>query len=176
MYSNFGGEVTNVFSISVSIASLLLAILAIITVIFVLGRTRRLQLEPRFTTVNINIPPPDYNRTPPLRYPLKCYVTMRNDSTICADVRLSTYKPIKVTVKNLPLDVLQLRFGGEWCPRPNGVDRLAVLPGQLFRAWIGIDETKFDGEQAQEHLEQGEVGTMVFTINNSTVPVDLKIM
>jgi hypothetical protein len=101
---------------------------------------------------------------------------MRNDSTICADVRLSAYKPIKVTVKNVPLDVLQLRFGGEWCPRPNGVDRLAVLPGQLFRAWIGIDETKFNDEQAQEHLLQGEVGTLVFTINDSSVPVDLKII
>src|SRR6202007_2218966 len=147
--------------IVVAVVSALLALLAAVTSYSIARSAKQRTLSPHVSRVSVSIPTPDYNRKPPLTYPLKCYVTLRNDSTQCADVRLSAYRPRSVTVTDFPLAVLQLRFGREWGPRPDGVDSVAVLPGQLFRAWIGLDDKKFNEEQANEYLLQGDVGTLV---------------
>src|SRR6266446_3987616 len=47
----------------------------------------QVELEPKLTVVDISIPQLDKNKT--LTYPLKCYVTLRNDSRACADVGVS---------------------------------------------------------------------------------------
>jgi hypothetical protein len=163
------------FSFVVAVSSLLLALLAMATSVAVPGIMRQRRLTPVVTRTGVSIPAPDYNREPPLTYPLKCYVTLRNDASESADVRLSSYQPRDVTIKDFPLDVLQVRFGREWCPRPDGVDRVAVLPGQQFRAWIGLDERRFDAEKANDALIAGKVGTLVFLINGKPVSIELEV-
>jgi hypothetical protein len=140
-------------------------------VVSLLGRTHR--LEPNIAVVNVRISTPDPNG-PRWTYPLKCYVTLRNASTECADVRLSDYKPHTVSLRDLPLEVLQLRFRERWWPKPDGVDRIAVLPNQSFRAWIGLDETVLSEAQANELLSRGQIGTVVFSINDKPVSIELR--
>jgi len=60
---------------------------------------------------------------------------------------------------------------GEWCPEDQGVDRIAVLPGQLFRAWVGPDESKFSQEQVTKL--RGQLGTLVFLIDGAALNIDL---
>lgn len=122
---------------------------------------------PDIKVVDIIIP--DLNPTLKLSFPLKCYVTMQNTSTECADVRVSEYRPRTVTLKQFVLDVLQVQLR-EWCPR-DGVDRVAVLPQQLFRAWIGIDERKFNEERVR--ALRGQIGTLVLSIDGQAISVEL---
>jgi hypothetical protein len=165
--------VSDSFSIVVATISALLAVLAAVTSVSVARYTKQRKLTPHVTRVSVSIPDIDSDRK--LTYPLKCYVTLRNDAMECADVRLSAYRPRSVTVKDFPLDVLQLRFGRQWCPTPDGVDHLAVLPGQLFRGWIGLDESKINEEQARGFLLRGDVGTLVFLINGNSVNIELEL-
>ena len=97
---------------------------------------------------------------------------MQNTSTECADVRVSEYRPRTVTLKQFVLDVLQVQLR-EWCPR-DGVDRVAVLPQQLFRAWIGIDERKFNEERVR--ALRGQIGTLVLSIDGQAISVALTAM
>lgn len=124
--------------------------------------------EPNIKVVDITIPP----QNPALRltFPLKCYVTLQNESTECIEVRVSEYRPRKVTLKQFVLGVLQVNLRG-WHPTTDGVDRIAVLPQQSFRAWIGLDEKKFSDVQANEL--RGEIGTLVFLVDGKPVPIDL---
>jgi hypothetical protein len=103
-------------------------------------------------------------------YPLKCYVEMRNDSTECVDIRISNFTPSTVTLKKFKIDVLQVKLR-EWCPTGDGVDHVAVFSGQLFRAWLAPDETKFTKGQI-EGL-RGKIGRLVLLINGQTWDVDL---
>jgi len=68
-------------------------------------------------------------------------------------------------------NVLQLDFHGRWFPQPDGVDRIAVLPQQLFRAWVGIDETKF--KQDQVNQLRGRIGTLALMVDGKPVDIDL---
>jgi hypothetical protein len=81
---------------------------------------------PNIRFIGAEIPP--QNPSLPLGFPLKCYVTLQNASTECAEVRVSEYRPLTVTLKQFVFDVLQLNFHGRWFPAPDGVDRIAVLP------------------------------------------------
>jgi hypothetical protein len=101
-------------------------------------------------------------------------VTLRNDSKECAEVRLSEYKPKAVPAKDFPLNILQVRFGQQWYPQPDGVERVALLPSQLCRAWIGLNEQLFKAEQARRLLLTAKVGTVVFLVNGRPVNVELK--
>jgi hypothetical protein len=105
-----------------------------------------------------------------LSYPLKCYVTLQNLSSECADIRLSDYKPNTVTLKRLSLDVLQVKLR-EWYPTQHGVDRVAVLPMQQFQAWVGIDERKYNKQQLDSLI--GKIGDLVFIVNNIPVTIVL---
>lgn len=88
-------------------------------------------------------------------------------------MRLSDYIPRTVTLRDLPLEILQLRFREQWWPWPDGVDRIAVLLHQSFRAWIGLDETMLSEGQANQLLSRGQIGTLVFSVNGKPVSIDL---
>lgn len=125
--------------------------------------------EPSITIVDITIPaPPSEGKG--IEYPLKCYVQLRNDSPECADIRISEFKPKAVTLKKFPVDVLQVKLR-EWSPKDEGVDHVAILPGQLFRAWIGADESKFTHDQLREL--RGRIGTIVFFVNGQPLNIDV---
>lgn len=126
------------------------------------------ELEPKIATIDVAVPPVDKGKS--LTYPLKCHVQLRNDSSMCVDVRVSEYRPNTVTVKKFVVDVLQIKLG-TWLPNDYPVDRLAVLPGQMFRAWIAIDDTKFN--ESQINLLRGRIGTLVLVVNGKHVNIDL---
>jgi hypothetical protein len=121
------------------------------------------ELEPHTEVVDIDIPPQNNGRT----FPLKCYVTLRNASAKCADVRLIKYLEKTVPHKRFVPDVLQVNLANKWYPTPDGVDRVSVLPDQLFRAWVGLDHSKFGEDQVKEL--RGRIGTLVFSINGKPV-------
>jgi hypothetical protein len=130
------------------------------------------QSEPNIkaTSVRITTAPPDTQLT----FPLKCYATLRNDSKDkCADVQLSGYKPYALSISELPLNVLQVRIGGQWHPAPDGASRIAVLPEQTFRAWIGLDHKQYNKEFARELLLKGRIGTLIFKVDGKPVNIDL---
>jgi hypothetical protein len=86
-------------------------------------------------------------------------------------MRLYEYTPRKVTLKQFVPEVLQVRLRDKWYPMPDGVDRVALLPAQLCRAWVGLDEKKFDKEQVEKSL--GQIGTLVFTINGERESINV---
>jgi hypothetical protein len=109
------------------------------------------------------------DQKPPIGYPLKMHVEMRNDCSECIEVRLSGYRPGLATVKRVPLDVLQIKYSGTWTPEEKPEEHLAVLPSQQFRAWIGLDENKFTKEQLEQAL--GKIGTLVLAVNGRTFDI-----
>jgi hypothetical protein len=66
--------------------------------------------KPSITLMNVDCPPIDPNPPQPLKYPLKCYIEMRNDSKGPVEVRLINYKPNAVPARGIVLDVLQIKF------------------------------------------------------------------
>jgi TIR domain len=123
-------------------------------------------VQPDIKVVDVAIPPQDKGLN--LTYPLKCYVQLRNDSASCIDVHLAGYIPNTVTLKQFVSGVLQVKLG-EWYPRPDGVDHVAVLPGQLFRAWVGLDESKFTEDEVRGR--SGQIGTLVLTVNGAALNI-----
>jgi hypothetical protein len=93
-------------------------------------------IEPNIRLLEVNI---SFSLVDPqgrdLTYPLKGYVELQNGSMGTIDVRLSEYLPEQVTLKQFVSDVLQVHMV-RWCPRPDGVGHIAVLPGQRF-SWLG---------------------------------------
>lgn len=104
-------------------------------------------------------------------YPLKYYIEMRNDSVKSIEVKLLSYSPKAISVKSFPPEVMQVRFHSKWFPPDQGADKVAVLPGQLCRAWIGIDEGKFKEEQVK--MASGSIGTLVVSANNKRLSFEL---
>jgi hypothetical protein len=100
-------------------------------------------------------------------YPLKCVVQMRNESRQSVVVQLSWYVPGFVTLKKFLPAVLQVKLQDEWCPSTKGTDRVAVMPGQYFQAWIGVDDAVFSEEQVQSLI--GRIGTLTLTVDGSDV-------
>lgn len=125
-------------------------------------------LQPKIALTDVTTRPPATEKG--ITYPLKCRVQFRNDSTLCADVSISGYKPDTVTIKKFLADVLQIKLR-EWEPSDHGVDRLAVLPGQFFQAWIGVDESKFNAEQVSKL--RGRIGTLILMVNGKRLNIDL---
>ena len=126
--------------------------------------------KPVITVINITAPPINPSPPTPLRYPLKCYVEMRNDSVSMIDVQVSNYHENAVPIKKLVLHVLQVRFN-RWFPEPDGAERIAVLPKQLFQAWIGIDEATFTNSQIMKL--RGKIGTLVLSVNGQQASIIL---
>jgi hypothetical protein len=125
------------------------------------------ELKPQITLVDVaaNLPA---NRG--ATYPVKCYVTMRNDSRISVDVRLHQFKPSVVTLKAFAFDVLQIKVR-DWVPAGYQADRIAVYPGQLFRAWLGVDDSKFD--ESKVNSLRGKIGTLTFMVDELPMSYDL---
>jgi hypothetical protein len=128
---------------------------------------RQQRLAPNIRVVETRI---SYVGDKDLGYPLKCHVVLQNESSEPADVRLSDYIADAVTLKRFPLDVFQVRFEQQWLPVKT-VDRVAVYPTQLFQAWVGADERKFN--EAQLNQLRGRIGTLVFLVNNKPVRIQL---
>jgi hypothetical protein len=108
---------------------------------------------------------------PGATYPLKYYVEMRNDSRRMMDVRLLTFSPNTVTLKRFIVDSLQLRLRDEWVPTKHSVERIAVLPGQSCRAWLGVDESKFSKTQLDSLT--GKIGKLTVKVNWRSKSFDL---
>lgn len=107
---------------------------------------------------------------PGVGYPLKYYIEMRNDSSKCVEVAVIKFDPKNMTVKSFPTEVMQVRFHTKWLPDPSA-ERVAVLPGQLCRAWIGIDSGKFNEEQVT--AAAGSIGTLIVSANKKQFPIEL---
>lgn len=103
-------------------------------------------------------------------YPLKCHVEIRNDFSKCVEVRVVDYVAKNITLKSFPPEVMQLRFSNKWFP-PDPEDKVAVLPGQLCRAWVGFDDTKFS--EAQLNAARGSIGTLVVSANGKQFRFEL---
>jgi hypothetical protein len=131
------------------------------------------QSKPNITTTSCRISPSPSPDTE-LKFPLKCYITLRNTSTKSADVQLSDYKSTAVTIDEFPFNVLQVQLGGHWFPNPNGASRIAVLPDQTFRAWVGLDHRNYSREFARELLIKGRIGTLVFLVDGKKFNINLK--
>lgn len=123
---------------------------------------------PVVSGVRIRLISEDVEYQPAATFPLKVRCTMRNDSVALADVQLSEYKPSAVTLKKFVTDVLQIKLG-RWYPPDEGVGRVAVLVGQEFKLWVGVDEGKFN-ENSVKQLK-GQLGTLVLTVNGEEVDV-----
>jgi hypothetical protein len=104
---------------------------------------------------------------PPASYPLKYRIKMRNDSSYAVDVQVSRYLQEVVPLKRFVTDVLQIKLGKAMQPERESVERVAVLPGQQFQAWIGVDETKFDVRTLD--ALKGRVGTLVLAVNGREI-------
>jgi hypothetical protein len=154
--------------VAVTLLSLVFLLSGRNTVLSAAKERNRPDLEPNITKIDVLTVPPDKGLT--LSFPLKCYVQLRNDSALCADVGLLEYRPGTVTLKSFAVDALQLKLRN-WVPVDHGLERIAVLPGQLFRAWIGADDSKFNAVQVNEL--RGRIGTLVFSVNGKRVDITL---
>ena len=97
-------------------------------------------------------------------YPLKYYVEMRNESSRCIAVRILRYDSKAISLKAFPQEVMQVRFNTNWYPSDPSAEVVAVLPRQLCRVWVGVDEGKFT--EAQVVAVAGKIGTLVVLANN----------
>jgi hypothetical protein len=104
-------------------------------------------------------------------YPLKYYVEMRNDSSKCVAVRILRYDSKAISLKSFPPEIMQVRFHTKWYPTDQGAETVAVLPGQLCRAWIGVDENIFT--EAQVNAAKGNIGTLVLSVNRKQFSFEL---
>jgi hypothetical protein len=126
-------------------------------------RKLTVQSEPAFGVVEVNA-----KENAGEKYPLKCYVILRNDSAFAIDLTVSNYEPLLVKLKSFRAACLRLKLGGNTVPAGH-VDRIAVYPGQQFEAWVGVDETKFSADQVNSHI--GNIGKLVLAANGKVVRV-----
>ena len=98
-----------------------------------------------------------------LGFPLKCYVELRNSSSECLEVTFDNYIPDKVCLEKRLARVLQVRLNEQWCPEPDGVERVSLYPNQHMRTWIAPDEKLFDVVQLK--ALRGHLGDLEFSIN-----------
>lgn len=103
---------------------------------------------------------------------LKCWVRLRNDAAECADVQIINYTQKRVNL-TFVTNVLQINFGNDWYPPTGkpGMERIPVLPGQLFQAWVGVDEKNFNKDQVL--ALRGQIATLVFRVNGRRLNVDI---
>jgi hypothetical protein len=130
-----------------------------------LGRFKRFW-NPTLTKTNVRL-----SEQPGKMYPLKYYVEFRNDLAKCVEVSLSGYHASKIALKRFVPNTIQLSLNGSWLPEHVGVDRIALLPGQTCRAWIGIDETKFNASQVT--TLEGSLGVLTVKVNKKDFAVQL---
>jgi hypothetical protein len=103
-------------------------------------------------------------------YPLKYYVEFRNDFRKCIEVSLSEYRPGMIDIQVFVPTTMQIFFI-TWVPEQEGVDRVALLPGQKCRLWIAIDPNRFTANQVKAAV--GKMGELVVKVNKKDFPVQL---
>jgi hypothetical protein len=105
-------------------------------------------------------------------YPLKIRYQMRNTSLRCADVTTQGYKLTNPLIsKQVVSEVLQLKVNSKWSPEPDGVPRIAILPGQEFRGWIAANDGIFKKEQIEKQI--GKLGAIVLLVDGNVVAVNI---
>ena len=125
--------------------------------------------SPQLKLINVSVSDPDPNQT--LSFPIKCYFTFRNDSQGCIEVSVSDFESEAVILKGLGIAVFQVQLNQKWLPADHGVDRVSVLPGQLFRGWVAPDESKFDSQHVRGLL--GKLGTLRLLVNGKALSFKL---
>jgi hypothetical protein len=127
-------------------------------------------VEPVVIVTHVVATPPDGKTRV---FPLKIYATFRNDSHVMIDVRVLSYTPMFVRQKEFAEGVLTVELRQEnFYPQDIGASRIAVLPGQKFKAWIGVDETTQEASKINSH--PGVLGTLTLSINGKPTPFDLR--
>jgi hypothetical protein len=145
---------------------------AIFLIAFVFVRTWSLFVRKRKPKISVqSVVATDPPSGVQLTYPVKLYVTCRNDSKFAIDVRMLEYKPKLVQHRQFVPGVVQILIGQAWLPSDHGVERIAVLPGQLFKAWIGVDERQCDAVKVNGL--KGRIGTLVLSVNDRPIPFEL---
>ncbi len=126
------------------------------------------EFKPEISKVDqsVSVADPAQNRN----YPLKCYIQFCNNSPRCVEVRIGDFKPNKVSLKRFVPNVLQVKVH-DWTPMPDGVDRIAVMTGQIFRVWIGIDEKLFTDTRVRDL--SGQLGTLSLMVEGKRLPFEL---
>jgi hypothetical protein len=104
-------------------------------------------------------------------YPLKYYLEVINDSRRCVAVRVFDFKPNAVSLQKFVPDTLQIMLNGKWCPTPDSIDSVALLPHQRCRAWIGVDTKKFT--KADLDRLEANIGTLILTANSKKIEFPL---
>jgi hypothetical protein len=150
------------------IAGIIIASLASIWAAIRFGLLERLRSynKPKLTKIDVQVSP-----QPGKAYSLKVYVQLRNDFRKCVEVSLSEYRPEKITLKHFVPGTLQILFQPKWVPEPEAAERVAVLPGQMCRAWVGVDESKFNVDQVSAVI--GALGILVLKVNRKDLPIQL---
>ncbi len=80
--------------------------------------------EPQLKLMGVRVTDPNPNQA--LSFPVKCYFQFRNDSPGCIDVSVSDYMAQAVTLKSLPMGVLQVQYHQQWLPGDQGMPRVAA--------------------------------------------------
>lgn len=133
-------------------------------------RSKNSVLEPVVNVIHVIATPPDgSSRT----FPLKLYATFRNDSEVMIDVRVLSYKPGFVRQREFAEGVLTVELRQEhFYPHDIAANRIAVLPKQRFKAWIGVDESTQEASKINSY--SGVLGTLTLSINGKPTPFDLR--
>jgi hypothetical protein len=103
-------------------------------------------------------------------YKPKVYVDIRNDAEHSIEIRHLEWEthPGGVIVKYGPSS-FQLRIGHQWCPEKEGVDRLNIPPGELFRLWLQPTED-FDLKDLEKRcLSEGKIAILSLQVNGARV-------
>lgn len=104
------------------------------------------------------------------RFPFKCTVTLRNESPETIDVRAIRYEQELIGLKDFSSQALKIKFDSTWCPSEESVTRLAVLPSQEFRVWVGLDERLDENYIRERH---GRMGKLILSVNNTEFPIQI---
>jgi hypothetical protein len=133
-----------IFLVGVVLAGVLHLIAAI------LGRRRQINPPHPHEDIKVYRTVARLDQTPGRKYPLKVYVELINSGNSCGEVAVSHWIPGKGIRAKVEPNVLQLWLGNSgWLPEGDGVDRVAVAPGQRCQLWIAPhpDYSQADLEQ-----------------------------
>lgn len=109
---------------------------------------------------------------PTANYKHKVRIEIRNDGSNCVEVRNSRWvvgpSGVKVDVVR---KTLQLGLEGDWCPKPDGTERLKVPAGESFRTWVSL-RGNYTSDEIRRLCEPGrQLGTLVLFVNGSEIEV-----
>jgi hypothetical protein len=101
---------------------------------------------------------------PKLTYPVKVYVELMNNTAECGEVKISRWLSGPGVSAEVFQAVLQLWMGNGWFPKPNGIPRLHVPPGERFRLWIAPDK-QHNLEELQRLCAATALGALTLRVN-----------